>query len=59
MSAFLKTVEKKFNEAKESKDLISFETTAVTKESNGVEVGMTKEFIILETNHVVSSFNLL
>lgn len=38
MSAFLQLVEKKFNEAKESKDLISFDTTEVKKESNGVDV---------------------
>lgn len=59
MSAFLQTVEKKFNEAKESKDLVSFETTATTKENNSVEVSFTVFFIVFEINRVIFSFNLL
>lgn len=38
MSSFLDTVETKFNQAKDSKDLFSFDTTEIKKESNGVEV---------------------
>lgn len=38
MSAFLQLVEKKFNEAKESQDLISFDSTQLQKESGGMDV---------------------
>lgn len=41
MSGFFQSVEKKFNEAKESKDLFSFETTVAKKVSNDVEVSPT------------------
>jgi hypothetical protein len=44
MSAFSQLVEKRFIEAKESKDLISFDTTVAKKECNGVEV-----YILVET----------
>lgn len=40
MSGFVQSVEKKFIEAKESKDLFSFETTVVKKVSNDVEVSL-------------------
>lgn len=38
MSAFLQLVEKKFKEAKESQDLISFDSTKLQKESGGMDV---------------------
>lgn len=41
MSGFFQSVEKKFNEAKESKDLFSFETTVAKKVSNDVEFQLT------------------
>lgn len=38
MSAFAREVQTKFDSAKESKDLISYETTEVEKESGGMKV---------------------
>lgn len=38
MSTFFQLVEKKFNEAKENKELFYFESTVSNKESNGVDV---------------------
>lgn len=40
MSAFAREVQKKFDSAKEGKDLFSFETTEVEKESGGMNVSI-------------------
>lgn len=40
MSAFAREVQKKFDSAKESKDLISYETTEVEKESGGMNASI-------------------
>ncbi|KAI9358807.1 hypothetical protein BD770DRAFT_69358 [Pilaira anomala] len=41
MSTFFQLVEKKFNEAKENKELFYFESTVSNKESNGVDFILT------------------